>query len=360
MIFKPVQIKQRGKTYRLHYNSPDGRRRRLSVGKDFTQAQRLAVKYTDWLLEGKDPEREIKAAQRIEISKHLTIRDLFPRFMDEHGSLRQPKTQKSYKMSFKNISRCQEIVDVRLCDITHRVVLEYAHLRMKQDGVSGATVNREISFLQSMLSFAVKRGLLDRSPLQGIGKMKESEKRDVALTVEHVESLIAELPCPINDIVEFAIYTGFRLNNILGLSIEDIRFHDITETGEVELTIKGNRRELFPLSQQATALLKRVIGSRSSGYVFISPHTGTRYKAIHMSFDKAVRKLGLRAVNGSKLRFHDLRHVFATWLHRQGVSLDALRPLMGHQDRSTTDRYTTIDRLALGEVLSKIPNLRRA
>ena len=69
-----------------------------------------------------------------------------------------------------------------------------------------------------------------------------------------------------------------------------------------------------------------------------------------------MRELGL-TVNGTKLRFHDLRHVFATWLHQAGVSLDIIRPLLGHRDRKTTDRYTTIDRLAIGKVLNVMPNI---
>ena len=63
-------------------------------------------------------------------------------------------------------------------------------------------------------------------------------------------------------------------------------------------------------------------------------------------------------MNGTKLRIHDFRHVFATWLHREGVSLDALRPLMGHKNRSTTDHYTTVDRLAIGKMLSCMPLIR--
>ena len=31
--------------------------------------------------------------------------------------------------------------------------------------------------------------------------------------------------------------------------------------------------------------------------------------------------------------------------------------LMGHEDRSTTDRYTTIDRLDVKDVLCLIPNI---
>ena len=131
----------------------------------------------------------------------------------------------------------------------------------------------------------------------------------------------------------------------------------MTPTGEVNLTVKTGRKELFPLSTAAIEVLKRAIGNRKEGYVFTNPRTGTRYMSIHKTFNRAVRKLGL-SVNGTKFRFHDLRHVFATWLHREGVSLDMLRPLMGHRHRATTDRYTTIDTLSAGKLLNLIPRIR--
>ena len=113
---------------------------------------------------------------------------------------------------------------------------------------------------------------------------------------------------------------------------------------------------MFPLGSLAVEVLKRVIGNRNEGYVFICPSTGTHYFTTQKSFDRAVRKLGL-TVNGTKLRFHDLRHVFATWLHQQGISLDTIRPLLGHRNRSTTDRYTTIDRMEARKYLSLLPKI---
>ena len=74
-------------------------------------------------------------------------------------------------------------------------------------------------------------------------------------------------------------------------------------------------------------MLRHVIGDRTEGFVFINPQTQSRYVSIHKTFDRVVRRLGL-TVNGTKLRIHDLRHIFATWLHREGVNLGALRPLM--------------------------------
>ena len=71
-----------------------------------------------------------------------------------------------------------------------------------------------------------------------------------------------------------------------------------------------------------------------------------------------MRKMGLE-VNGTKLRFHDLRHVFATWLHSAGVSLDDIRDLLGHKDRDTTDRYVTLDPKTSLKALSVMPRILR-
>ena len=229
---------------------------------------------------------------------------------------------------------------------------------MKTDGVKAATVNKDAAFLKCMLSKAHEWDVLDSNPLKGFKLFKESGKRDVFLTPEQATALINELPDPIANIVEFAIYTGFRKENILSLRIKSLRFHDLTPAGEVELVVKGGKKELFPLGPTAIEVAKRAIGKRKEEYVFINPVTKTRYKSIHKTYDRAVRRLGLTIGDGSKLRFHDLRHVFATWLHKAGVSLDVLRSLLGHRDRATTDRYTTVDRVEVGNVLSLLPSIR--
>ncbi len=64
-------------------------------------------------------------------------------------------------------------------------------------------------------------------------------------------------------------------------------------------------------------------------------------------------------MKGTKLRFHDLRHIFATWLHQSGVSLDVVRPLLGHCDRENTDRYVTYDRMSYISVLNALPRIKQ-
>ncbi|MFA6472685.1 MAG: tyrosine-type recombinase/integrase, partial [Candidatus Latescibacterota bacterium] len=88
--------------------------------------------------------------------------------------------------------------------------------------------------------------------------------------------------------------------------------------------------------------------------------TKTRYISIKSTFNQAVMKANLKAINGSKLRFHDLRHVFSNWLHQdgEGATLDQLRSLLGHKDRATTDRYVTVNHQKVSKVLSLLPNIQ--
>jgi integrase len=54
---------------------------------------------------------------------------------------------------------------------------------------------------------------------------------------------------------------------------------------------------------------------------------------------EAVEKVAQKAHGG--LRFHDLRHSYATWLVSDGVPINAVQKVMGHQQASSTlNRYT--------------------
>ena len=159
--------------------------------------------------------------------------------------------QTLYHNRFTQICRCPQLCDIPMGDITKRLVLDFMHARIQQDGMSPATSNREMAIIKCMLSRAVEWDILSYNPLSGLKTLREAEKRDVNITFEQAAALIRELSEPTASIVSFAIYTGFRKENILGLKIEQVRFHDVTPTGEVELVVKGGRREIFPLSPAA-------------------------------------------------------------------------------------------------------------
>jgi hypothetical protein len=66
---------------------------------------------------------------------------------------------------------------------------------------------------------------------------------------------------------------------------------------------------------------------------------GIEWSAEFTTEREAVDKVAQKADGG--LRFHDLRHSYATWLVSDGVPINAVQKVMGHQQASTTlNRYT--------------------
>jgi site-specific recombinase XerD len=61
---------------------------------------------------------------------------------------------------------------------------------------------------------------------------------------------------------------------------------------------------------------------------------GLAFKRLSMLFSFVVKRTGLQ-----DLRFHDLRHTFASRLVMRGADLQTVQELMGHQDIHMTQRY---------------------
>jgi len=358
MKYREPRIRKRGKRWQIDFINPEGQRRQLTAGYTRESAERRRIKFASWLIDGKNPEIELEKERKEQDLQTITLRELFPVFMDRHGRNRSLKTQESYGNSFGNICRCPQLADARLGTINQATVLDYMNARIRQDGVKPATVNREKAFLSVLFTKAVVWGYLDRNSLEGMENFKESKKRDVELNLEQAAQLIEALPTrEVKNIVAFAIYSGLRLEAILDLRIKDVNFLNSGSVSRVLVKDKGGDKAERILSKQATEILRTSMGKRMAGHVFINPRTGKRFHSRMGSFDRAVRKLGLTAMDGSKLRFHDLRHVYGNWLHRAGVSLDELRVLYGHRHRSTTDRYITPDLKVISDKLALQPTI---
>jgi integrase len=350
---KQVRITQTPQgTYQLGYVNHAGKQRRLRVGKEERYAQRLRLKFEAWLLEGKDPEREMERDKVREAARSVTIQQFYPVFMEQHGQRQSPSMQRLYRERFQAISRYPELNQCPLSQLTKSTVTDYMQKRMSHDGVSPATVNREASILRTMCSHALERDLLDKNPLRGIRLFKEAGKRLVRVTQEEIGALRDEIhrrSPMMAQIVEFAVYTGMRKTSILELRVEQVAFRSIVEpTGQlveladVELKAKGRSHETKILGGPAVSVLRSAIGHRLQGYAFPT-RQGNRYKGNMSTFKRVVRlhRLTVR-VDGKEvpLRWHDLRHITATWGQQAGINPTGMQTQLGHTTRAMTDWYT--------------------
>jgi integrase len=99
----------------------------------------------------------------------------------------------------------------------------------------------------------------------------------------------------------------------------------------LDITKNGERREI-PINQPLRDTLAGLVRRAASPYV-ITDSDGERFQDVKKAFHSACHRAGIK-----DLRFHDLRHTFASHLVMQGVDLTSVKELLGHKTLTMTLR----------------------
>jgi len=152
------------------------------------------------------------------------------------------------------------------------------------------------------------------------------------LEKEEIARLIPACPSYLEPIVTVALNTGMRKGEILNLKWNDLDFRNrliyILQT-------KNKKVRKIPMNNIVFRTLLRVRKNPKSPYVFCKKKDGSPYRDIRDGFKNALKRAGIR-----HLRFHDLRHTFASHLVMAGVDLKSVQELLGHRTFDMTLRYS--------------------
>jgi len=197
----------------------------------------------------------------------------------------------------------------------------------RKEKVKPATVNRELALVKSLFSKAVEWGKIKESPAKKVKllKLKGSDRRVKFLMADEVQKLISNCSNKIRAVVIIALNTGMRRSELLDLKWDQVNF----EQGILTLLdTKNNDRRDIPMNETVKNTLRAM--ERRGPYIF----DGITPQIIKYGFSDARIKAGR-----PDLRFHDLRHCFASGLVMEGVDLNTTRELLGHRDLKMTLRY---------------------
>lgn len=196
-------------------------------------------------------------------------------------------------------------------------------------GNKAATVNRYLATIRNLLRTARDEWQwLDHIPK--IRLLSGEVERDRWLTKEEADRLIAVCPPHLAALVKFALATGCRAREILGLEWSRVDLN--RQTAWINQTKNGTPRGV-PLNAGAISVLREQVG-RHSRYCFTFAGKPIRYNISNSAWHTALAKAGLE-----DFRFHDLRHTWASWHRQAGTSCDELKELGGWKTRSMVDRY---------------------
>lgn len=284
----------------------------------------------------KEQAKNVLAKMRLELLnesmgfKRLSSERLpFDKFASEFLEIYSKQNKRSWardELSIRNLKRF--FGNKAIQDIGPEDVERFKAAR-KAEGVSPATVNRELACLKTIFNKAVEWGKLEHNPAAKVKKFKESNGKERYLTEGEARQLLEAASPGLKPILIVALSTGMRKEEILGLRWENIRFDK--SYIHLEDSKSGKSRDI-PMNIQVYETLKAL--PRYGEYVFYNPSTKDRIKDIKRAFQTACKRAGIKG-----LRFHDLRHTASSWMVEAGVDLVTISKILGHSSIQMTMRY---------------------
>jgi integrase len=214
--------------------------------------------------------------------------------------------------------------------------------------LSPASVEVAYRYLASIFRSAVRDRVIESSPCDRIKLPKKERRPVVPPEVAQVETLVAAMPERYRALVILAAGTGLRQGEAFGLDLDHIDFLRRSVDVAVQL-VDGARAPLKTDASYRTVPLPTTVAEAlaehlrrfpvgESGLIF-STDAGLalRRNRFGETWRASVQRAGLPA----GMRFHDLRHFYASLLIRHGESVKVVQLRLGHASAAETlDTYS--------------------
>jgi integrase len=297
----------------------------------------------------------------------------------------------SYRQNCESMQRIHvsPAMGKRRIDAVMRQDVERLGRAMLARGLAPKTVRNVMTFLHSVFALALANEWIERNPVAAAARPKRRRQGDANpdlrfLTVEQLDLVLAAIPDEIvaatpaptrrgrrgpgpppppdvlgpvlRVLILAAAFTGLRQSELIGLRWKDvdfvsqrIRVRNAVVRGEHSGEGKSDlsTRRSVPMTERLRVELERWRGrsifDHGEDLVFAHPQLGTPldHTKVTRRFQAACNRAGVPVI-----RFHDLRHTFATQLAASGVPLRALQEFLGHADLKTTQIYAHYARSA--------------
>lgn len=291
---------------------------------------------------------------------------LWPERFLEHLRLERrlsPHTIANYQRDLGQlIAFCEQYQLQHWRTLTPGQVRAYVSWRHRQ-GVSGRTLQRELSALRGFFNFLLREGVVESNPGVGIPAPKAEKRLPKALDVDQMNRLLAipgddSLTLRDRAMMELFYSSGLRLAELAALDTGSIDHDDNT----VRILGKGSKTRIVPVGRKARTALAEWLKARialaglDERALFVGRH-GKRLgsRAIEQRLVHWARVQGLGHVHP-----HMLRHSFASHMLESSGDLRAVQELLGHADIATTQVYTHLDFQHLAKIYDQAhPRARR-
>ena len=260
---------------------------------------------------------------------------------------------------------------------THHLIPSLGHIQLKQlqapaiqayygkacEKLSARSVHYHHRILKQSLKYAVRQGYLGRNPCELVDPPSPRKKAMRTLTPSELEVLLEHASSDrFYPVIYTAVSTGLRQAELLGLSWRDI---DLDYLSISVNKVLYKRRGVCQFNEPKTTHSRRRVSMTPKLACFLREYKLERERLCRESgkeltldglvfangegkpfdpgvlshtFNKIARKAGL-----SNVRFHDLRHTFASLMFLRGAKPKVISEALGHSSVAfTMDVYSHI------------------
>lgn len=275
-----------------------------------------------------------------ETNKHK-FRDIYNMYISDLENRPKKLSQQSYNSrnaAFGNLAPLHNMIfeNITLDDLENIT-------RQKSD-LSQSSMNNIKIVLKGMYKTAMRHKFVneDLSALMIVDYSDEIKRPHIPFTDSEIALLWDQQEEFYPRLFLILIYTGMRVNELLGMKTENVFFDSRYMVGGLKTKAGKNRK--IPIAEKIAPLFDL------SGEYLITTDGGQRlnYRKARRDSESALASLNLCH------SFHDTRHTCTSLLERAGVPKLHIKMILGHSSQDVTDRYTHVDIKELINDINKI------
>ncbi len=279
---------------------------------------------------------------------NMTFAQIFEQWKPIHYETVSPKAQSAYNGAF---IRAEPLHKRKMRDLK---TVDYQSIINSMSGMSRSSCEKQRQLFSQLCKYAMQQDIIDKNYAQFLVLPKASAPKDRVLSDFEIEKIwtmqddprLGETAC----IALALVYTGFRINELLHLSRDDVHLIEGYVVGG-EKTDAGRNR-VVPLHTAILPIFQHWWDNSSGSEWLIPSANGNARDAdgVRKSFNSLMKKLEISGVTP-----HSCRHTAATIMATDGVPTDVIKRILGHTDYAfTSNRYTSTNIDALIEGMQHV------
>lgn len=222
----------------------------------------------------------------------------------------------------------------------------------REEGLSNATINRDLSALRRAFKLAQRAGKIQKVP--NFPHLKESpprvgfvEERDYTKLAKNARELW------LRALLATAYTFGFRKGELLNLKVGQIDLLNWTIRLNAGETKSGDGR-IVKLTQDVYTLLQACVMGKNSDDCVFTRADGSQVLDFRERWEKLTSTSGCPG-----LLFHDLRRSAVRNMVRRGIPEVVAMKISGHKTRAVFDRYNVVSETDLADAALRIESGKR-